>query len=123
MKKHVATIVVVLSLAFSRGCAVIPALITTGASFAVPQTASMVITAASTVHKTALFAADERNAGDMLADKFLSFQAQAVLMTEPQVDMEASSYNGDIYLVGEFATPTGSSPGSRISRVSTPSGA
>jgi len=84
---------------------VVPALITTGTSLAVPQTASMVITAAGTVHKTALFAADERNANDMLADKFLTFQAQAVLLTEPQADMDASCYNGDIYLVGEFATP------------------
>ena len=105
MKQLVAAIIIVLSLAFSGGCAVVPALITTGASMAVPQTASMIITAASTVHKTALFAADERNADDMLADKFLSFQAQAVLLTEPQVNMDASCYNGDIYLVGEFATP------------------
>lgn len=105
MNKHVASIIIVLSLVFSGGCAVVPALITTGASMAVPQTASMIITAASTVHKTVLFAADERNADDMLADKFLTFQAQAMLMTEPQANMDASCYNGDIYLVGEFATP------------------
>ncbi|MBG0790364.1 MAG: BON domain-containing protein [Desulfovibrionaceae bacterium] len=105
MKRHAAHIVIIICLAFSGGCAVVPALITTGASMAVPQTASMVITAASTVHKTVLFAADERNADDMLADKILSLQAQTILLTDPRADMEASSYNGDIYLTGEFATP------------------
>ena len=105
MKKHVASIIIVLCLAFSGGCAVVPALVTTGASLAVPQTASMIITAASTVHKTALFAADERNTEDMVADKFLSLKAQAMLLTEPQADMDASCYNGDIYLTGEFVTP------------------
>lgn len=105
MKKRAVAVLFVLSLAFSGGCAVVPALVTTGASFAVPQTASLAITAASTVHKTVLIAADERNAADMLADKLLAFQAQALLMADPQVDMEVCCYNGDIYLVGEFATP------------------
>lgn len=73
---------------------------------AVPQTASLAITAASTVHKTVLIAADERAADDMLSDKLLTFQAQALLLTEPHTDLEATCYNGDIYLVGEFATPT-----------------
>lgn len=105
MKQRAAAIVIVLSLAFSGGCAVVPALVTTGASMAVPQTASMVITAASTVHKTVLIAADERHADDMLSDKFMTLQAQAVLLTEPGADMDAACYNGDLYLVGEFATP------------------
>lgn len=105
MMKHVAAIIILLSLAVSGGCAVVPALVTTGASLAVPQTASMVITAASTVHKTVLFAADERSADDMFADKLLTLRAQGILLTEPQAHMEATCFNGDIYLVGEFATP------------------
>ena len=105
MKKAVGILVLLLLACFSGGCAVVPALVTTGASFAVPQTASLAITAAGTVHKTALIAADERHVDDMISDKMLTIQAQAVLMAEPGADMEATCLNGDLYVVGEYATP------------------
>lgn len=84
----------------------VPALVTTGASFAVPQTVSMAISAASTVHKTVLIAADERSVDDMLSDKLTTIRAQAALMSETGADVEAQCFDGDIYVVGEYATPS-----------------
>ena len=104
MKKHIVILMLMLLACFSGGCAVLPALITTGASFAVPQTASLAITAAGTVHKTVLIAADERDMDDMISDKMLTIQAQAILLAKPGADMDATCLNGDIYLVGEYAT-------------------
>ncbi|MDD3312558.1 BON domain-containing protein [Pseudodesulfovibrio sp.] len=105
MKKLVVIIALLLAASFSGGCAVVPALVTTGASFAVPQVASVAISAASTVHKTVLIAADERNVDDMVADKVATIRAQASLLGESGADVEAQCLNGDIYVVGEYATP------------------
>ena len=105
MKKFVIINIIMLLGLLSGGCAVVPALVTTSASFAVPQTVSMAITAVGTAHKTVLVAADERDANDMISDKMLTVQAQAVLMTEPGADMDATCLNGDIYLVGEYVAP------------------
>lgn len=104
MKKYVVFIVMIILSAMSGACAVVPALVTTGASMAVPQTASLVITAAGTVHKTVLYAADERDTQDIFADYMLTVQAQAMLLSEPEVDMDATCFNGDIYLVGDYTT-------------------
>ncbi len=106
MKKLLVIITLILTASMSGGCAVIPALVTTGASMAVPQTASLAITAAGTVHKTVLVAADERQLDEMISDKMTTIQAQAVLMAEPGTDMEATCLNGDLYVVGEYATPS-----------------
>ncbi len=89
----------------SGGCAIIPAIVTTGASFAVPQTASLAISAVGTVHKTALVAADERQVDEMISDKMTTIQAEAVLLAQQGVDFEATCLNGDLYVVGEYATP------------------
>lgn len=105
MKKHIVIITIMLFGLLSGGCAVIPALITTGASFAVPQTVSLAMTAVGTTHKTLLIAADERNLDDMVSDKMLTIQAQSLLLTETGTSMDATCLNGDIYLVGEYATP------------------
>ncbi|MBI9080902.1 MAG: BON domain-containing protein [Pseudodesulfovibrio sp.] len=104
MNKHIVIIAIMLFALFSGGCAVVPVLLTSGASFAVPQTVSLAITAAGTVHKTVLIAADERNASDMLSDKMLTIQAQALLLDESGTDIDASCLNGDMYLVGEYVT-------------------
>jgi len=106
MKKLIVILTLVLLTGFFGGCAVIPAIITTGSSFAVPQTASLVITAAGTAHKTALIVTDERDMDDMLSDKMLTIQAEAILLTESGVDMEATCLNGDIYVAGEYETLT-----------------
>lgn len=103
MKKHIAIIMILLFALLSGGCAVIPAIVTTSASFAVPQTVSLAMTAAGTAHKTALYAADERNTGDMISDKMTTIKAQAMLLDE-QVNADATCLNGDIYIVGEYAT-------------------
>ncbi len=105
MKKLIVIFTLLFAACFSGGCAVIPALVTTGASFAVPQTVSLAISAASTVHKTVLIAADERSMDDMLSDKLTTIRAQAALMTETGADVEAQCFDGEIYVVGEYATP------------------
>lgn len=105
MKKLAVIFILLFAACFSGGCAVIPAIVTTGASFAVPQTVSMAVSAASTVHKTALIAADERDMGDMVSDKMTTIRAQGLLLTESGTDMEATCLNGDLYIVGEYATP------------------
>ena len=105
MKKLAVIIALLFAVCFSGGCAVVPALVTTGASFAVPQAASVAISAASTVHKTALIAADERDMDDMVSDKMTTIRAQAALLSEPGVDVDAQCLNGDLYVVGEYATP------------------
>ncbi len=105
MKKLLVIITLILAASISGGCAVIPAIVTTGASMAVPQTASLAITAVGTAHKTVLVAADERHMDDMLSDKITTITAQAVIMAETGTDMEATCLNGDLYVVGEYATP------------------
>ncbi|QJB56130.1 BON domain-containing protein [Pseudodesulfovibrio sp. zrk46] len=105
MKKLAVILTLLLLAALAGGCAVVPALVTTGASMAVPQTASLAITAAGTVHKTALVAADERDVDDMMSDKMLTIQAEAILLTEPGTDVEAMCLNGDMYVAGEYDTP------------------
>ena len=105
MKKLIVIFALLFAACFSGGCAVLPALVTTGASFAVPQTVSVAISAASTVHKTALIAADERDMNDMISDKMTTIRAQAALLGETGADVEAQCLDGDIYVVGEYATP------------------
>jgi len=105
MKKLVVIIALLFAASFAGGCAVVPALVTTGASFAAPQVASVAISAASTVHKTVLIAADERNVDDMVSDKVTTILAQASLLGESGADVDAQCLNGDIYVVGEYATP------------------
>ena len=105
MKKLIVISALLFAACFSGGCAVVPALVTTGASFAVPQTVSVAISAASTVHKTALIAADERDVDDMITDKMTTIRAQAALLTETGADVEAQCLDGDVYVVGEYATP------------------
>ena len=105
MKKIAVIIALLFAACFSGGCAVVPALVTTGASFAVPQAVSVAISTASTVHKTALIAADERDMDDMITDKMTTIRAQAALLSEPGVDVDAQCLNGDLYVVGEYATP------------------
>ncbi|MEF2229904.1 MAG: BON domain-containing protein [Pseudodesulfovibrio sp.] len=106
MKKLAAIIALLLAACCSGGCAVVPALVTTGASFAVPQAVSVAISTASTVHKTALIAADERDMDDMISDKMTTIRAQAVLLSEPGADVDAQCLNGDLYVVGEYAAPS-----------------
>ncbi|WP_419786099.1 BON domain-containing protein [Pseudodesulfovibrio sp.] len=105
MKKLTVIMALLFAACFSGGCAVVPALVTTSASFAVPQMASVAISTASTVHKTVLIAADERNMNDMVTDKVATIRAQASLLGERGADVEAQCLNGDMYVVGEFKTP------------------
>lgn len=105
MKKLSVILALMLFACISGGCAVIPAIVTTGASFAVPQTASLAISAVGTVHKTALVAADERQLDEMISDKMTTIQAEAALLTRQGVDMEATCLNGDLYVVGEYVSP------------------
>lgn len=105
MKRILSVIsIFILTAAFS-GCAVVPALVTTGASLAVPQAASLAITAAGTVQKAVFFAADERTTDDMLNDAVLTLRVQGMLLTESGVDIKAAAFNGDVYLVGDYAAP------------------
>ncbi len=105
MKKLLVILALMSLSAFSGGCAVVPALLTSGASFAVPQTASVAITAVGTAHKTVLIAADERQMDEMVSDKMLTIQAEAILLTQSEADVEVLCLNGDMYVAGEYATP------------------
>lgn len=105
MRKIAVILALLFAACFSGGCAVLPALVTTGASFAVPQTVSVAVSAVSTVHKTALIAADERDMNDMVSDKLTTIRAQAALLAETGADVEAQCLDGDVYVVGEYTTP------------------
>jgi len=87
--------------ALLSGCAFFP-LALTGASFALPQYASLALTGAKVLHKSALIAADESHAKEMLTDKVSSMKAQAILYAEGAPGVDAFCFNDDLYLVGEI---------------------
>lgn len=102
--KRIFTILTLLALAaFSGGCAVIPVALT-GASMAAPKAISLAITGVKLVHKTTLLAADERHTSDIASDTVLDMQASMTVMTATGIDADVHTYNGQIYVVGEYDT-------------------
>lgn len=83
------------------GCAVLPFAITTGASFAMPATASLAMSGVKGAYNTAVIASDERDVNTILRDNMLTLKAQSALMAaDGGSDVEVLALNGDIFAVG-----------------------
>lgn len=101
-KKLAPRVLIACLLPLLSGCAgFLPFALTTGASFALPQYASLALTGAKVLHKSALIAADERRGKEMFTDKFAGMKAQALLFAERAGGVDAFCFNNDLYLVGE----------------------
>lgn len=83
------------------GCAILPFAITTGASFAMPPTASLAMSGVKGAYNTAVIASDERDVNTILRDNMLTLKAQSALMSaNGGSDVEVVALNGDIFAVG-----------------------
>jgi osmotically-inducible protein OsmY len=83
------------------GCAVLPFAITTGASFAMPATASLAMSGVKGAYNTAVIASDERDVNTILRDNMLTLKAKsAVMSAKGGDDVEVLALNGDIFAVG-----------------------
>lgn len=83
------------------GCAMLPFAITTTASLAMPQTASLAMTGVKGAYNTALIAADERDVNTIMRDNMLSLKAKSALLAARGHDeVQVRAYNGDLYAVG-----------------------
>lgn len=83
------------------GCAMLPFAITTGASFAMPATASLAMSGVKGAYNTAVIASDERDVNTILRDNMLTLKAQsALLAADGGSDVEVLALNGDIFAVG-----------------------
>jgi len=83
------------------GCAMLPFALTTGASFAMPPTASLAMSGVKGAYNTAVIASDERDVNTILRDNMLTLKAQSALMAaEGGSDVEVLALNGDIFAVG-----------------------
>lgn len=83
------------------GCAMLPFTITTAASFAMPQTASLAMTGVKGAYNTAMLVSDERDINTIMRDNMLSLKAKSALLTaQGSGDVHAYAYNGDVFAVG-----------------------
>lgn len=87
------------------GCAMLPFAITTGASLAMPPTASLAMSGVKGAYNTAVIASDERDINTMVRDNMLTLKAKSALMAaEGGKDVEVLALNGDLFAVGSVAT-------------------
>lgn len=87
------------------GCSMLPFAITTGASLAMPPTASLAMSGVKGAYNTAVIASDERDINTMLRDNMLTLKAKSALMAaEGGSDVEVLALNGDLFAVGTVAT-------------------
>lgn len=83
------------------GCALLPFAITTTASFALPQAASLAMSGVKGAYNGAVIASDERDMNTILRDNVLTLKAQGALAEAKAPDgVEALALNGDIFVVG-----------------------
>jgi len=83
------------------GCAMLPFAITTTASLALPQTASLAMTGVKSVYNTAYMVSDERDMNTMVRDNMLSLKAQSAMLTaQGSSNVHVYAYNGEIFAVG-----------------------
>ncbi|MBU1228366.1 MAG: BON domain-containing protein [Proteobacteria bacterium] len=83
------------------GCAMIPFALTTTASLAMPQTASLAMSGVKGAYKTMQLAADERDMNTIMRDNMLTLKAKSALLTERSAtDVQVYAYTGDIFAVG-----------------------
>ncbi|SNR88378.1 Osmotically-inducible protein OsmY, contains BON domain [Humidesulfovibrio mexicanus] len=87
------------------GCALVPFAITTTASFAMPQAASLAMSGVKSAYNGAVIASDERDMNTILRDNVLTLKAQSALAeAKAPDDVEALALNGDIFVVGTVAS-------------------
>lgn len=83
------------------GCALVPFAITTTASLAMPQAASLAMSGVKGAYNGAVIASDERDMNTILRDNVLTLKAQSALAeAKAPGDVEALALNGDIFVVG-----------------------
>lgn len=87
------------------GCAMLPFAITTGASLAMPPTASLAMSGVKGAYSTAVIASDERDINTILRDNMLTLKAKSALMAaEGGSEVEVLALNGDLFAVGTVAS-------------------
>lgn len=87
------------------GCAMLPFAITTGASLAMPPTASLAMSGVKGAYNTAVIASDERDINTMVRDNMLTLKAKSALMSaEGGGEVEVLALNGDLFAVGTVGT-------------------
>ncbi|MHC1752883.1 BON domain-containing protein [Humidesulfovibrio sp.] len=87
------------------GCAMLPFAITTGASLAMPPTASLAMSGVKGAYNTAIIASDERDINTMVRDNMLTLKAKSALIAaEGGSEVEVLALNGDLFAVGSVAT-------------------
>lgn len=87
------------------GCAMLPFAITTGASLAMPPTASLAMSGVKGAYSTAVIASDERDINTIVRDNMLTLKAKSALMAaEGGSDVEVRALNGDLFAVGTVAS-------------------
>lgn len=82
------------------GCAVLPIALT-GASFAVPQAASLAMSGVKAAHKAGYVASDERDPGTIMRDNMLALKGQSALMNDPAAgEVHVYAFTGDLFATG-----------------------
>jgi osmotically-inducible protein OsmY len=83
------------------GCAFLPFALTTTASLAMPQTASLAMTGVKSAYTTASIASDERDVNTIMRDNMLSLKTKSALVaTQGAGEVHVYAYNGDVFAVG-----------------------
>lgn len=89
----------------ATGCSMLPFAITTGASLAMPPTASLAMSGVKGVYNTAVIASDERDINTIVRDNMLTLKAKSALMAaEGGSEVEVRALNGDLFAVGTVTT-------------------
>ncbi len=93
-------------LACAGGCAMVPFALTTTASLAMPQTASLAMSGVKGAYNTAMLARDERDVNTIVRDNMLSLKAKSAMLTlKGGDDVQVLALNGDLFAVGTVETP------------------
>jgi len=83
------------------GCAFLPFALTTTASFAMPQSASLAMTGVKSAYTGASIASDERDMNTIVRDNMLTLKSKSALVaTRGAEDVHVYAYNGDVFAVG-----------------------
>lgn len=87
------------------GCALLPLALTTTASFAMPQSASLAMTGVKSAYTTATLASDERDMNTIVRDNMLTLKSKSALLTAQGAgEVHVYAYNGDVFAVGVVET-------------------
>lgn len=83
------------------GCAMLPFALTTTASLAMPQNASLAMSGVKGAYNTAYLASDERDINTIVRDNVLTLKAKSALLTaKGSGDVQVLALNGDLFAVG-----------------------